>query len=69
MDMSKNLAFARESPMEWFICSMAILSNPSFSKYRVALAKSIAFIYIIDDIYDVYGTIDQLAAFSEAIKG
>jgi len=46
---------------------LAILSNPHFSKYRIQLTKPISLIYIIDDIYDIYGTLDELTLFAEAV--
>lgn len=47
---------------------MAILINDiSLSEQRVQLTKSIAFVYLIDDIFDLYGTLDELAIFMEAV--
>ncbi|KAK1273630.1 putative terpene synthase 13 [Acorus gramineus] len=46
---------------------MAMLSEPRFSRHRIALTKPIALIYIIDDIFDVFGSLDKLILFTEAI--
>lgn len=38
------------------------------AELRTELTKAISFIYIIDDIYDVYGTIKELTLFTEAVN-
>lgn len=68
MGLSQELKFARDQPLKWFMWPLAVLSNPQFSKYRVELAKAISFIYVIDDIFDVYGTPDELILFTEAVN-
>ncbi|TQD77273.1 hypothetical protein C1H46_037214 [Malus baccata] len=35
---------------------------------RIQLTKPISFIYLIDDIFDVYGTLDELTLFTEAVN-
>lgn len=55
--------------MKWYIWSMAMLINyPSLSVERIELTKAIAFVYIIDDIFDLYGKTDELALFTQAIN-
>ena len=44
-----------------------MLTGPSFSDQRIDLTKPISFIYLIDDIFDVYGTLDELTLFTEAV--
>nr|QNV48476.1 linalool synthase [Ficus carica] len=66
--LAKELTFARDQPLKWYIWSMACLTDPSLSQHRVELTKPISFIYIIDDIFDVYGTLDELTLFTEAVK-
>ncbi|KAL3850833.1 hypothetical protein ACJIZ3_012715 [Penstemon smallii] len=68
--LTKNdLKHARNQPLKWYTWSMAIrIDDSSFSWRRVELTKSIAFIYLIDDIFDLYGTLDELISFTEAIN-
>lgn len=47
---------------------MACFTDPRFSEQRIELTKPISLVYIIDDIFDVYGTLDQLTLFTDAIK-
>ncbi|MQM22480.1 hypothetical protein Taro_055533, partial [Colocasia esculenta] len=66
--MSQDLVFARNQPLKWYMWSMAALSNPKFSDYRFEFTKCIALIYIIDDIFDVYGSLEELVLFTETVK-
>ncbi|EXB75239.1 (3S,6E)-nerolidol synthase 1 [Morus notabilis] len=45
-----------------------ILQISHLSQHRVELTKPIAFIYVIDDLFDVYGNLDELTLFTEAIN-
>jgi len=47
--------------------SLACFADPTLSEERVELTKPISLIYIIDDIFDVYGTLDELTLFTEAV--
>ncbi|RVW86364.1 (3S,6E)-nerolidol synthase 1, chloroplastic [Vitis vinifera] len=42
--------------------------NPRLSEQRIELTKPISLIYIIDDIFDVGGTLDELTLFTEAVN-
>lgn len=53
---------------KWYIWSIAAMTDPSLSEQRIDLTKSIAFIYYIDDIFDLYGKPDELTLFTEAIN-
>ncbi|XP_039134896.1 (3S,6E)-nerolidol synthase 1-like [Dioscorea cayenensis subsp. rotundata] len=48
--------------------ALTMVPQPHHSKCRIELTKAIAFIYIIDDIFDVYGTLDELSVFTQAIN-
>ncbi|XP_037496550.1 probable terpene synthase 13 [Jatropha curcas] len=66
--LSKELKFARNQPLKWYMCSMETLADPSLSEQRVDLTKPISFIFLIDDIFDVYGTLDELILFTDVIN-
>nr|UZT70946.1 terpene synthase 1 [Paeonia delavayi] len=67
LGLAKELKFARNQPLKWYMWSTAVLADPRFTEQRVDLTKPISFIYIIDDIFDVYGTLDELTLFTEAV--
>ncbi|XP_059439321.1 (3S,6E)-nerolidol synthase 1-like [Corylus avellana] len=66
--LSEELKFARDQPLKWYTVSMACLTDPDMSDERVELTKPISLIYIIDDIFDVYGSLEELTLFTEAVN-
>ncbi|KAG9454293.1 hypothetical protein H6P81_007197 [Aristolochia fimbriata] len=68
MGLSKELAFARNQPLKWFVWTLALGSEARFSNYRVELSKPIAFVYVIDDIFDTYASLQELILFTEAVN-
>ncbi|KAL6333747.1 hypothetical protein AAG906_028933 [Vitis piasezkii] len=68
LGLAEELKFARDQPLKWYMWPMAVLPDPSLSEQRVELTKPISMIYIIDDIFDVYGTLDELTLFTEAVN-
>ncbi|KAK3431525.1 hypothetical protein EUGRSUZ_E03571, partial [Eucalyptus grandis] len=68
LGLGEKMKCARDQPLKWYMWSMAILTDPSLSELRVELIKPISLVYIIDDIFDVHGTVDGLILFTEAIK-
>jgi len=47
---------------------MACFTDPNFSEQRVELTKPISLIYVIDDIFDVHATLDQLTILTDAVN-
>ncbi|KAL0398704.1 UNVERIFIED_CONTAM: Tricyclene synthase Oc15, chloroplastic [Sesamum radiatum] len=69
LGLAKEIKLARNQPPKWYTWSMSILIDDfSLSLQRVELTKSIAFVYLIDDIFDVVGTLDELTIFTEAVN-
>nr|AIC76496.1 linalool/nerolidol synthase [Prunus campanulata] len=68
LGLTKELNFVRDQPIKWYTWPMACLTDPSLSEERVELTKSISLVYIIDDIFDVHGTLDELVLFTAAVE-
>ncbi|CAK7351761.1 unnamed protein product [Dovyalis caffra] len=68
LGLSKELKFARDQPLKWYTWSMSCFTDPRLSEQRIELTKPISMIYIIDDIFDVCGTLDELICFTEVIN-
>ncbi|XP_055816088.1 (R)-linalool synthase TPS5, chloroplastic-like [Solanum dulcamara] len=66
--LAEKLPFSRDILVENFIWSVGALFEPQHSYFRRMITKVIVFISIIDDIYDVYGTLDELELFTHAIQ-
>lgn len=69
LGLAKELKFVRDQPLKWYMWPMAIIADPNLSDLRVELTKPISLIYIIDDVFDVYGMLDELTLFTEAVNG
>ncbi|KAM7486357.1 hypothetical protein LguiA_002366 [Lonicera macranthoides] len=68
LGLAKELKLARDQPLKWYAGLMAGLSDPRLSKQRIELTKPISLIHIIDDIFDLYGTLDELTFFTQAVN-
>ncbi|KAJ9690162.1 hypothetical protein PVL29_012688 [Vitis rotundifolia] len=69
LGLAKELKFARNQPLKWHMWPLAVLPDPSLSEQRVKLTKPISLVHIIDDIFYVHGTLDELTLFTEAAVG
>ena len=47
---------------------MGITSEPQHGYCRLQITKAIQIISVIDDVYDVYGTVDELELFTKVIE-
>jgi len=63
-----KLGFARDRPTECFLWTIGIFSEPCYSNCRIELTKTICILLVMDDIFDTYGTLDELVLFTKAIK-
>ncbi|CAA7029781.1 unnamed protein product [Microthlaspi erraticum] len=68
LGLEKELRKARKQPLKWHKWSMGILQDPTLSKQRLDLTKSISLVYVIDDIFDVYGELEELTIFTQVVE-
>ncbi|GLU23177.1 hypothetical protein SLE2022_392020 [Rubroshorea leprosula] len=68
LSLAKELPFARDQPTKWHLVSLVCLTDPSLSDQRIELTKLISLIYIIDDIFDLYGTLEELTLFTQVVN-
>ncbi|XP_062087433.1 (3S,6E)-nerolidol synthase 1-like [Humulus lupulus] len=68
LGLAKELKFARDQPLKWYLWTVASLADPNLSEERIELTKPISLVYIIDDIFDVHGTLDELTLFTNAVN-
>lgn len=54
--------------VESFLWSVGIAYEPRHARCREWLTKVMNFVLIIDDIYDVYGSLDELELFTDAVE-
>ncbi|MBA0840143.1 hypothetical protein Goarm_002745, partial [Gossypium armourianum] len=65
--LMESLNFTRDRLAESFLCSVGLTYEPQYSCFRKCLTKITTMILIIDDVYDVYGSIEELEQFTEAV--
>ncbi|KAK2369149.1 terpene synthase [Trifolium repens] len=65
--IGEKLAFVRDRLVESFVWNVGMNFKPEFGNFRKVIAMVNAFITIIDDIYDVHGTLEELELFTKAI--
>ncbi|KAK7283948.1 hypothetical protein RIF29_13698 [Crotalaria pallida] len=63
----EKLSFARDRLVESFLWAMGTNFKPDNGNTRKVITKVVSIITIVDDIYDVYGTLEELELFTEAI--
>ena len=68
LDFANKLPFARDRVVECYFWMLGVYFQPEYSVARKLLTKVIAITSIIDDVYDVYGTIEELTLLTNAIE-
>ncbi|KAJ1277603.1 hypothetical protein BS78_04G016600 [Paspalum vaginatum] len=68
LGLAQEMPVVRDQVMKWYMWSMTALQGSSFSRYRVEITKIISLVYVVDDIFDLIGTPEELSLFAEAIK-
>nr|QWB49549.1 terpene synthase 18 [Aquilaria sinensis] len=66
--LSDKLSFARDRLMESFFWSVGMVPEPEYGRSRKALTKVASFVTVLDDVFDVYGTLDELELFTLAVE-
>ncbi|XP_058210696.1 tricyclene synthase EBOS, chloroplastic-like isoform X1 [Rhododendron vialii] len=67
ISLGKRLSFMRDRSMECYFWNVGMIFEPKFSDCRKSLTKLAALVTTIDDVYDVYGSLDELELFTAAV--
>ncbi|TVU33614.1 hypothetical protein EJB05_25439 [Eragrostis curvula] len=68
LGLAQEIPVGRDQVLKWYMWSMTVLQGSSYSRYRVEITKIISFVYVVDDIFDLVGTPEELSRFTDAIK-
>ena len=64
----EKLSFARDRLMENFFWTVGVGFEPELSYFRRMGVKINALTTSIDDVYDIYGTLDELELFTDTVE-
>ncbi|XP_042388802.1 terpene synthase 10-like [Zingiber officinale] len=67
LGLSEKLPFCRDRLTESYLWAVGFTYEPDSWRCRMIETKIINFITLIDDIYDVYGTLDELQLFTDVV--
>ncbi|XP_022716982.1 (-)-germacrene D synthase-like isoform X2 [Durio zibethinus] len=68
LDFLRKLPFIRDRVIECYFWILGVYFEPEYRLARSILTKVIAMTSVIDDIYDVYGTLEELVLFTKAVE-
>ncbi|TYG47426.1 hypothetical protein ES288_D11G337300v1 [Gossypium darwinii] len=68
LNVATNFPFARDRMVECYLWILGVYFEPQYSIARTFMTKVISLTSILDDIYDAYGTKEELELLTEAIQ-
>ncbi|XLT05046.1 hypothetical protein HN51_043795 [Arachis hypogaea] len=68
LDFATKVPYARDRVVEGFFWPFATNSEPKYSTARQMITKLAICISLVDDTFDVYGTVEELELFTKAIQ-
>lgn len=68
LDFTTKLPFARDRVIECSFWALGTFAEPQYVFARQVLSKTIAMLSVMDDIYDVHGTIEELELFTKVVE-
>ncbi|KAM7263753.1 hypothetical protein ACFE04_001436 [Oxalis oulophora] len=68
LGLIENMDFTRDRLVESFMCSLGLASGSHSKSFRKWIAKVVLFILVIDDVYDLYGSLQELQCFTNAVE-
>ncbi|OMO55306.1 hypothetical protein CCACVL1_27317 [Corchorus capsularis] len=68
LNINDKLPFARDRMVECYFWAMGSVPEPQFYKCRRNLTKFGSLATVLDDVYDVYGTMEELNAYTNAVN-
>jgi len=68
LSIKEELSFARNRLVESFMCAAGVAFEPKYKSIRKWLTKVIVFVLVIDDVYDIHASFEELKPFTMAFE-
>ncbi|KAF3437677.1 hypothetical protein FNV43_RR20433 [Rhamnella rubrinervis] len=68
LGLAENMPYARDRLVECYCWSLSFYFEPKYSFARCFLAKVVTINTVLDDLYDAFGTLEELTLFTDAIN-
>ncbi|KAI4303940.1 hypothetical protein MLD38_039517 [Melastoma candidum] len=68
LGLMQHLDFVRDRPVESFFFALGVTPEPEAKSLRRSLAKVVAMLLVIYDVYDIFGSLEELRCFTRTIK-
>ncbi|KAK2990981.1 hypothetical protein RJ640_005463 [Escallonia rubra] len=68
LGISESLSFTRNRIVESYLWAVGVAFEPQCGSFRKWLTKVIKLILILDDVYDIYGSLQELEQFTNAVE-
>ncbi|KOM51223.1 hypothetical protein LR48_Vigan08g205000 [Vigna angularis] len=68
LGIKEELSFARNRLVESFMCAAGVAFEPKHKSIRKWLTKVIVFVLVIDDVYDIHASFQELKPFTMAFE-
>jgi (3S)-linalool synthase len=68
LGLAQEIPATRDQLLKWYMFPLTVVDGQAFSRYRIETTKIISLISIVDDIFDVVATQEEVSRFTEAIQ-
>ncbi|KAK8299270.1 hypothetical protein V6Z12_D05G311200, partial [Gossypium hirsutum] len=69
LNFKEKLSFSRDRLMEIYFWATGLSFEPQYAKCRICFTKYACLATVVDDIYDIYGSLEELECFTKAVTG
>ncbi|KAG8493355.1 hypothetical protein CXB51_010949 [Gossypium anomalum] len=67
LNVKKKLSFSRGRVMEIYLLATDLSFEAQYAKCRICFTKYACLATVVDDIYDIYGSLDELQCFTKVV--
>lgn len=68
MEFKSKVTYTRHRITEAYLWSLGTYFEPQYSQARVITAIALILFTALDDMYDAYGTVEELELFTDAME-